>query len=118
MSFTTQAGHTAAHLYAFKCSGSGWPEVCCGSRDRLLPPFVFRSLPVLGLAKKNMGDRQRFDHGILKEGFLGKAKLNKVSQLFSKKGKVSCIDPCFITPSLCGPTVRSHARAAVELLWQ
>ena len=41
-----------------------------------------------------MGDRQKYDRGVVKEGFLGKAKLNMVSQLFSKKGKVSCTEPC------------------------
>lgn len=39
-----------------------------------------------------MGDRQKHDRGVLKEGFLGKAKFNVVSQLFSKKGKVSCTE--------------------------
>lgn len=63
-----------------------------------------------------MGDRQRFDHGILKEGFLGKAKLNKVSQLFSKKGKVSCTNAYLFPPSICDGIVRSTAHAAEELL--
>lgn len=62
-----------------------------------------------------MGDRQKIDHGILKEGFMGKAKLNKVSQLFSKKGKVRYIDACLLPLSLWDGIVRrSLARAAVK----
>lgn len=54
-----------------------------------------------------MGDRQKHDRGVLKEGFLGKAKLNMVSQLFSKKGKVSCTESCLhhhsISDVMCQP---------------